>query len=301
MARVSQLGYLVFEVSKVEAWTGFATGVLGLTAGEIRDDGSRSFRMDQHVHRLILEPGAADDVAAIGWEVADERALADLVEQLRASGVAVREGTPAEAARRRVARLVKLTDPAGLPLELYHGPEQALDAFVSPEVRGGFVADEAGLGHVVISAESPEASAAFYQGLLGFRLSDRITCTYHGFAVDITFLHVNARHHALAIGGPQRKRIHHFMVEARQMDEVGRAFDRALAAGLRIRQTIGRHPNDGMLSFYASTPSGFQFEFGWGGRLVDDRSWVPATYDRISTWGHHPPEILGPRQEKGKA
>ena len=35
-------------------------------------------------------------------------------------------------------------------------------------------------------------------------------------------------------------------------------------------QTLGRHPNDRMFSFYAKTPSGFQFEFGWGGREVDD-------------------------------
>ena len=48
------------------------------------------------------------------------------------------------------------------------------------------------------------------------------------------------------------------------MDDVGLAFDRALRGGVRITQTLGRHPNDRMFSFYAKTPSGFHFELGWG-------------------------------------
>ena len=83
------------------------------------------------------------------------------------------------------------------------------------------------------------------------------------------------------------------------MDEVGLAFDRAVKAGVPIMQTIGRHPNDRMLSFYAKTPSGFQFEFGWGGREVDDATWQEGSvYDRISDWGHHPPQFLAPRPKE---
>ena len=85
------------------------------------------------------------------------------------------------------------------------------------------------------------------------------------------------------------------MLEVRSMDDVGLAYDRALKSGVRIMQTLGKHPNDGMFSFYARTPSGFQFEFGWGGRQVDDATWAPTTYDRISEWGHHPPEFLAPK------
>jgi hypothetical protein len=82
------------------------------------------------------------------------------------------------------------------------------------------------------------------------------------------------------------------MLEARSMDDVGLAFDRTLKDGLKIMHTLGRHPNDRMFSFYAKTPSGFQFEFGWGGREVDDATWVPGEYHQISEWGHHPPQFL---------
>jgi 2,3-dihydroxybiphenyl 1,2-dioxygenase len=161
-------------------------------------------------------------------------------------------------------------------------------------VRGGFVADELGLGHLVITATDRDASRAFYTELLGFRATDRIIADVHGYKADIEFFHTNARHHSLAFGDAQRKRLHHFMVEARTMDEVGLAFDRALKGGIRIMQTLGRHPNDRMFSFYAKTPSGFQFEFGWGGREVDDATWQTTQYDQVSEWGHHPPQFLAP-------
>ena len=81
------------------------------------------------------------------------------------------------------------------------------------------------------------------------------------------------------------------------LEDVGKAYDRAIQAGVPIMQTLGRHPNDRMLSFYALTPSKFQFEFGWGGRLVDDTDWTSTTHDRISDWGHHPPAVVAPRRK----
>jgi 2,3-dihydroxybiphenyl 1,2-dioxygenase len=292
---VAQLGYLGFEVKDLARWESFATEVLGLVVGRRDADGGFGLRMDSREQRFFVTPGAADDVSVIGWEVADEASLEALAGKLRESGVTVTAGSEEEAARRRVRRLFKLVDPAGTPTEIFCGPALAKEPFASPVVRSGFVADDLGLGHVVVSAHDHEQSVAFYSQLLGFKLSDRITCEFYGFPVDIEFFHVNERHHTVAVGARQRKRIHHFMIEARSMDEVGLAFDRALNNGVRIQQTLGRHPNDRMFSFYARTPSGFEFEFGWGGRRVDDATWETTTYDRISEWGHHPPEIMAAR------
>jgi 2,3-dihydroxybiphenyl 1,2-dioxygenase len=275
-----QLGYIVFQVKDVAAWERFGRDVLGLVPVEGR---SLAFRLDGHAQRIVIEPGPADDLIALGLEVESEPALEELIRNFQ-----VVRGDPAE---RRVQKLYLLQDPSGIPVELCWGAERSPIAFSSPLVRSGFVADDRGLGHAVLSARDPAASRHFYEQL-GFRLSDRIVTNVHGFEVDMTFLHANARHHSLALGGPQRRRIHHFMLEARSMDEVGLCFDRTLKAGLQIMHTLGRHPNDRMFSFYAKTPSGFQFEFGWGGREVDDATWQPTTYDHISEWGHHPPQFL---------
>lgn len=295
MTSVAQLGYLGFEVSSPAAWDSFATEVLGLEHVGTDEDGTQSYRMDSYSRRIFVSPGPADDLGLIGWELADASALNAMSDRLRSFGIEVIEGTESEAAARRVRRLVKFLDPAGIPSELFYGPARTNEPFRSKVLLSGFNAEEHGLGHLVISARSQQESKDFYCNVLGLRLSDHIVADIHGYHVNLAFLHANARHHSIAFGDQQRKRIHHFMLEVQSMDDVGLAFDRTLRSGLRIMQTLGRHPNDRMFSFYAKTPSGFQFEFGWGARLVDDKSWVPDTYDRISEWGHHPPAFLAPQ------
>lgn len=294
---IAQLGYLGFEVSDLGAWEAFATGVLGLAVVDRRGDGGFALRMDGHAQRIVISPGKADDLAVLGWQVDGPAEMAEIAARLRAAGVEVTAGSAEEAALRKVRGLVKYVDPGGIPSEIFHGPELAEEPFRSPVVRSGFVADGLGLGHLVVSARSQEENQRFYCDVLGFRVSDAIRCDIHGYKVDILFLHTNARHHSLAFGDRQRKRIHHFMLELRSMDDVGLGFDRALKSGVKIMQTLGRHPNDRMFSFYAKTPSGFQFELGWGGREVDDATWEPTTYDHISEWGHHPPAFLSPPKD----
>jgi 2,3-dihydroxybiphenyl 1,2-dioxygenase len=291
---ISQLAYLAFEVTDLVAWEAFATRVLGLEVASRRPDGAFTLRMDGRAARLFITPGPANDLACVGWETANEAELQAVVARLRASGTGVREASEAERGARGVGRLFCFEDPAGNPSELSCGPSLAATPFQSRVVRGGFVGDEQGVGHVVLRANTKEESTRFYCDVLGLRLSDSIVCEFYGHHVDLSFFHANARHHSVAFGDSQRKRIHHFMLEVRAMDDVGLAFDRALRDGVRIMQTLGKHPNDRMFSFYARTPSGFQFELGWGGRQIDDATWTPTTYDQISEWGHHPPEVLAP-------
>lgn len=280
-----QLGFLHFEVSDPEAWHTFLTGVLGLVSV-----GGGRYRNDGHAWRFQITEGPADDLATLGWELDD---MDPVLDRLRAADHPFQEADPTE---RSADRRVTLVDPAGIPVELVSGMALADEPFESPVVPRGFVADDLGLGHLVITAPDKAASADFYTKILDFKLSDHIVTEIYGHPVDLSFFHANPRHHSLAFGGPQRKRLHHFMLEARSMDDVGLAFDRTIRAGHRIMQTLGRHPNDRMFSFYARTPSKFQFEFGWGGREIDDETWEPTTYDQISEWGHHPPEIAFARK-----
>jgi catechol 2,3-dioxygenase-like lactoylglutathione lyase family enzyme len=112
-------------------------------------------------------------------------------------------------------------------------------------------------------------SADFYCKVLGLRVSDRIRVPMGAFALDLIFLHANPRHHSIAlVAAPFPKRINHFMVEVNSIDDVGLAYDRCHDSAVPIARTLGRHPNDRMFSFYAQTPSGFDVEFGWGGRQV---------------------------------
>jgi 2,3-dihydroxybiphenyl 1,2-dioxygenase len=299
MSAVKQLGYLVFEVSDLAAWEAFGTNILGLGLVDQRDDTGFSLRMDGYCQRFFIERGSADDLAAIGWEVEGPAELEEFARRFEDAGHQVSRGTAHEAARRNVEALIRVNDPAGNPNEVFYGPKKAAEPFVSEVVRSGFVADEQGFGHVVVAAKDQDEHEAFYAQMFGLKLSDYIRCEYFGHKIDVTFMHANARHHSLAFGGGQLKRIHHFMVQAKSMDEVGMCYDRFLFSGGMVHQTLGRHPNDKMFSFYGYTPSGFHFEFGSGAIEIGE-GWESTTHGRVSEWGHHPPQLLTKAYRRAK-
>ncbi len=291
MTRVVALGHLGFEVSQLARWRTLAGDLLGLGVGEQGPDGAVPLRMDTQCRRINLHPGAADDLAYVGWAVADDHDLGLLVDRLRAAGVVVAKATPEDAALRSVETLFRCVDPSGIPTELYCGAALSAQPFASPVVASGFVAAELGLGHLVVGTDDPAAAQAFYCDLLGLRVSDRIELPGRGSGVlRLVFLRANARHHSIGLAARRYpKRLHHFMLEVGSLDDVGRAHDRCQNAGIRITQTLGRHSNDRMVSFYAETPSGFAFEIGWGGRLIDGATSDVATFDTASDWGHRRP------------
>jgi 2,3-dihydroxybiphenyl 1,2-dioxygenase len=275
-----QLAYLGFEVRDLEAWRVFADKVLGLSVHE--REGDVVLRMDGRAMRIQLSPGERDDLAFVGWEYATEAHLEQAVQRLRGQGTRVTLD-PALADQRGVHSLAALVDAGGIPTELVVGPATSTEP---PQLRyaGGFVAGELGLGHVVLSCPSRDEGESFYRAM-GFGLTDRIVTTIGAYDIDLAFMNVNPRHHSLALGGPQAGRLHHVMLQLADFDDLGRALHRARRAGCLVT-TLGRHPNDRMVSFYVRTPSGFQVEVGWGGLVLDDH-WVPRTHDRIAEWGHH--------------
>jgi 2,3-dihydroxybiphenyl 1,2-dioxygenase len=297
MAAIARLGYLGFEVSNLEAWERLGVEILGLAVSERRADGGLALRMDDQAQRIVLHPGPRDDLVYAGFEVDDERSLRQLAEKLSTAGFTITAAGDEVARARKVVRVYQVTDPNGVPIELFHGPARAADPFRSTLVPSGFVTGAEGLGHVVFAAQDAQATERFYCDLLGMRLSDRIEAEMApGFSLLVTFLHANPRHHSVAFAAaPLPKRVHHFMLEVGAMDDVGRAYDRCLTAGIEIANTLGVHPNDRMFSFYARTPSGFDVEFGWGGRKIDDATWKVTRYDRVSVWGHHMPATLPAR------
>lgn len=289
-----QLGYLVLEVSDTAEWARFSRDLLGLVVNDsdrVNDgDGTLRLRMDGLQQRFVLQPGPADDVAVVGLLAASGGVFDGLVERLLAAGVDVREGSAEEAKQRRVKRLVSFTDPGGTSVELGTAPYHSVTPFGSALVPGGFQTGPQGLGHAVLMVDDFPATMDFWIDVLAFRLSDTSGHETPSGESNAAFLHCNKRHHSIAlVQRPARssypKRLLHFMLQAESMDAVGMAFDRALDAGLAINRSLGRHPNDRMFSFYATTPSGFDFEFGWGAVEVGD-DWAADHYDHISAWGH---------------
>lgn len=290
-ALITELGYLGLEVSDLERWKLFATDVLGMTVEEGPAPKTLRIRMDSHNHRYVLVEGPADDVAFVGWRAANAGKMIAFIENLKALGIEYAEATKHELNVRAVDRMVHFTDPNGLRHEVYFGPLLASERFISPRVQSGFVTGECGMGHVVFPAQNYRETVDFVSKVFGFELTDQIRLGPDGASIEITFMHLNPRHHSLAFAqapGPTPKRLHHFMVEVGSVEDVGRARDRCLDMGLDLGMDIGQHPNDNMISFYGHTPSGFLVEYGCEGKQIDVDRWQVGHYKKISEWGHRP-------------
>lgn len=285
---IGQLGYLGFRVSRIDAWEAFLGRGLGLMQGEASPRGPR-FRADELAWRIALEPGPEDDLAFVGFEVADAAALDVVRRRLAEAGVRIGNDDPALRQERGVMGLVTCQDPDGLRVEIFYGPTLRRELpFASSTATGGFVTGDQGLGHIVLMSPDVEALRRFYVELLGFRLSDIICMKVSpDSALEVEFYHCNGRHHTLAlVPVPSPKRLHHFLLQVSSLDDVGVAMERMASVDAPLTQTLGRHTNDQMVSFYVGTPSGFEVEVGWGAIDVDDATWRVSRHDRTSIWGH---------------
>ncbi|NWH07455.1 MAG: VOC family protein [Alphaproteobacteria bacterium] len=284
------LGYIGLNVSDVDGWKIWARDFLGAMEGAPSPSGITRLRLDDQAWRIALEPGDLDDVCRIGLEVADAASLVALRDRLSAAGIEVAAANDALLAERGVMGMIHCKDPEGLCVELYYGPTvQSEIPFVSPQgVR--FVTGDQGAGHLALATMDLKAARHFYLDLLGFRQSDHIRMAMGpDLHVDLEFYYCNPRHHTLAVAPvPFKlpKRMHHFMVQVETLDQVGFALDRAERTNTRVVNSLGRHSNDKMVSFYVATPSGFELEYGFGAIEVDSAIWSMARHDKISSWGH---------------
>lgn len=277
---VQALGYLGVGTDQLDDWTSFATATVGMQAVD-RGTTGRAFRMDDRKQRLFVDPALAAGERVFGWEVEDAAALDELAAKLDRAGVAVRQEPAARADQRFVRGLVSFADPAGNRLEAFHGAMLADEQFSPGRSISGFRTGPLGVGHAVLMVPRMADVLPFYLDLLGFRVSDYFLKPVAGY-----FLHVNPRHHSLALFEGGRSGMHHLMVEFFMLDDVGQAYDLALGQENRIAVTLGRHPNDLMTSFYMRTPAGFLVECGWGGREVDDAKPPQQLEGAPSFWGH---------------
>lgn len=286
-----KLGYVLIETERLDDWQHFACEGLGLHGDRLSPD-LLALRLDDRERRIIIQRGPAEDAIALGWEADNPSALAQMQAHLVANGVMLDTGTPAMADERGVDRLFGFAGRKGLRHEFFAGAKrtnQPLAGKVS-----SFVTGAGGLGHAALFTREPEAMTAELQRLLGARLSDTISDRLMGLEMEFSFLHLNERHHSLAIAAtkgvridPVRTRVQHLMLEAATLCDVGDAYRRCKDLGIPIAMGMGQHPNDKGLSFYAVSPSGFEVELGHDPvRIGPD--WEVRAYRGISKWGHQP-------------
>ncbi len=278
---IQSLGYLRLESTDLEGWQTFAGDFLGLMRVGAEDENTLRYRMDAYPPRLVITSGPENKMTSMGFEVLNKRDLAAVVAKVEAAGIKVTPGTDEESAERRVNGFVKFDDPAGNPIELFYGPILDHVRLQTPSVSA-FMTGEQGMGHVIVTGEDGDALFEFYTGVLGFLERN----TKKGPAGTTYFMGCNPRHHTLGVTSrPGPGQLVHLMVEAADIDDVGRALDRAEKFGVPLMASLGKHTNDHMVSFYVYSPELYAIEFGWNGLQVPQED---TTYEITegAFWGH---------------
>ena len=286
---INSLGYVRIGMRDPQDWAQLGESILGFRA-ETCADGSVQLRMDCAPARFIVERAAEDGFICCGWQASQE-GFEKLVANLSEVGVSLSEGSRQDCAARSVEGFVRGKDTSGNLFEIFHGMESADSAFESPIEGVAFVADQIGMGHAVLPAGEFDATCEFYQGVLGFQTSDELTLpppVEGAPEMRVNFYHGGSpRHHSLGFfNGPAPSGVVHIMVEMTTLDAVGACLDRVNAAGHPLTATLGRHVNDGMVSFYFLAPGGIPLEVGWDGRQFDWHDFAPTKSTLGDVWGH---------------
>ncbi|WP_028604963.1 VOC family protein [Ottowia thiooxydans] len=282
---INALSYVLIGTPDLPAWIQMATTIAGLQAEEVEPGKSVRLRLDDKVQRLLLQAGTGKPTLGMGYTVTSPEALTAATAKLEAAGFSVTPSTAEERALRGVSAMAHFIDPDGYRVELAHGLQSAATPFVPGRPIGGFrtrAGDiDLGIGHTALMAGDFAAMKHLYHEVLGFAMSDRATAPFVA-----EFFHVNPRHHTIGLAdtgtGPG---VYHLMLEYKEWDDVGRAYDMALEQPESIGVSLGRHSNDHVTSFYLRTPDGWMLELGWAGRLIG-KDWQISELPGMSLWGH---------------
>lgn len=239
----------------------FARETLGLELGRV-DGGARYYRSDDRDHTLVYFEGDPRD-QAVGFELRDADALDAAAAQLESHRIAVKRGSADDCEQRRVQAMVAFEDPTGNRIELVVRPQHS--------GRRHFPSRDAGItgfSHVGLCTTDARRDEAFWCGVLGARVSDRIG--------DAALLRIDPVHHKVALFPTTRSGVQHVNHQVAGIDDVMRAWYRFRDQGVRIVFGPGRHPTSGAVFLYFEGPDGMVYEYSTGVRLIPPEQ--EATY-----------------------
>lgn len=299
---VLNLAYVVVESEELDAWRDLATNVLGMSAHQDAG-GELLLRMDDRIARVVVRPPSVERPLSgngpfvVGWECPSEAEWQRCAQAIEKAGLAI----TAMPETSWYTEAFTCIDPAGVQGEFCYGSKVDPAAYFVSPLGVTFVTGAQGLGHVTISTPRCREAVEFYSGVLDFQVREtKITGPERAWRW--AFLSPSEREHSIAVMDTGRDgQLMHILIEVADLDSVGRAMDRCLEGAAPMSVSLGRHWNDEMVSFYVRTPSGFDVEYGYGGRKIDAAEWsrrAQGGSGAVSLWGHRivlPDGTLGPQ------
>ncbi len=265
MSRVTEIRYVGYGVTDIEAEAAFYTDVWGLEAVP-SDDGSALFKTQGHDEHHVVRLRAAEenriDVVVLA---ADSRADVDaLAVKVAASGCRIVHD-PRELITCGGGYGFRFFNPDGMMFEISsdvaRGSAREVERWDGVPVK---------ISHIVFHSPQHKELTQWYVDVLGFKLSDWL-------GDFMSFLRCNSAHHRIAIlPGPPC--LNHVAYDMTGVDGMMRGIHRLKNKGVDIGWGPGRHTAGDNAFSYFVTPGGFVTEYTAELEEVDFESFEPQVY-----------------------
>lgn len=225
MVQVRRIGYATLETPDVEQQVDYYTNILGLSLIG-RDNGRAFLATKQGQQAVVLEKGDTARCTRLGFQVAPETDLKAVAKDLADEGIRSdlrNSSTPG------TGTMLTFEDPKGTTLEIFTEEKRApMDASldgISPLK----------LGHVAFHVQDIHKIVAFYETVLGFRVSD--------WREDyFVFMRCGPDHHTVNfVEHGDHVKLHHMAFEVKDWGEILRACDFLGRHKMHIIWGPGRH------------------------------------------------------------
>ncbi|MBR0825329.1 VOC family protein [Bradyrhizobium manausense] len=257
----------------------FYTAVWGLDVAAEADGTVYLAATGSDFHVLELTPGEATSLRKVSFRTRSHEDLHRLFDRTRQAGCEVISSlAPSRAPSGGESFVVR--EPQGCAMEFVHGDRTKPARVIADRPER--------LAHVNINSADVEKLSAFYQDVLGFRLSDRSKL--------MAFLCCNSDHHAIVLAEAPRNGLNHVAFLMPDLESVMRGSGRMIDHGHPIGWGVGRHgPGDNVFAYFVD-PTGAVIEYTAEVLQIDDSYvakgpgdwvWPPGRTDQ---WGIAPPK-----------
>lgn len=280
---VAHLGHVEMFTDKFDESLRFFTEVYGLSCSAVEGDSAYLRAWDDYeFHTLKLTRHTGTGVGHIGYRVASPEALARRVAVIEASGYTVQGWVEGDAGHGPAFRF---EDPFGHVFELYWetrraepGPGQTpalkntASRFVGAAPRR--------IDHLNLLASDVSEIRRFMETCLGSRVTEMIQLD--NGRIGGCWFTVNNKTYDLACTeehGGGHGRLHHVTYATDQREDILRAADLFLEAGVHIETGPHKHAIQGTFFLYVWEPAGNRVELAnAGARLILAPDWQPVVW-----------------------
>ncbi len=265
MSRVSEIRYVGYSTTNLDAERAFYTDVWGLEQVP-SSDGMVWFKTqghDEH-HVVRLRQGDVNRIDVIAL-AANSRADVDaLAAQVTASGATIVH-PPASLTTPGGGYGFRFFTPDGLQFEISsdvaRSTARAIQRWDGVPVK---------ISHIVLHSPQHKEMTQWFIDVLGFKLSDWL-------GDFMSFLRCNSAHHRIAfLPGPAS--LNHVAYDMESVDGMMRGIHRLKKNDVDILWGPGRHTAGNNTFSYFTSPSGFAVEYTADLEEVDDATWQAAIH-----------------------